>query len=228
MGGHQVWDEVLRVGWGVELVVLISGSAFTWEELIAADLPRGDKQAELAMLFRPDCPVEFLRASSFHLVVLADPMLPIAAARKVLKADPAAYEISKLARRGDLSRLELAAAATHGLRRARWYGRRADSYLALDQMPPARLQGFADQHDVEASGMLRHRRCPEAVVLAHVLARSARVRFLALSAAKRRGLTIDPVLLRAARDLPVAEPSDTGIKYSDRIGTLTSELLGAS
>jgi hypothetical protein len=126
------------------------------------------------MLFRPDCPVEFLRASSFYLVVLADPMLPIAIVRKVLKADPVAYEISKLARRGDLSRLELAAAATHGLRRARWYGRRADSYLALEEMPPARLQGFADQHDVEASGMLRHRSCPEAVVLAHVLARSAR------------------------------------------------------
>ena len=43
--------------------------------------PREDRLAELAMLYREDCPVDFLRESRFQWEVMRDPALPVATAR---------------------------------------------------------------------------------------------------------------------------------------------------
>lgn len=218
-------EQVLREGAGAALVSLIAGDTFTWAELIAAGLPRSDKQAELAMLFRPDCDVAFLRASSFHRDVISDPMLPVEVARAVLADQPTAYELRELSRRPDLSRADIAAAAAHSLRLARWHGRPAERFLSLSALPASRLTEVADQHDSEAVGMLRHPRCPESIVLRHLLARSARVRYAALAATRRRNLAIDSALVRAARDLPMTERPNTFHPYGPRVRELADRIL---
>lgn len=42
---------------GVALAAAVASEAVTFEDCVAAGLPRGDRLAELVMLYRPDCPV---------------------------------------------------------------------------------------------------------------------------------------------------------------------------
>ena len=55
------------------------------------------------MLYREDCPVDFLRESRFQWEVMRDPALPVATARAVLEAKPSAWEIRVLSGRKDLT-----------------------------------------------------------------------------------------------------------------------------
>lgn len=217
--------QVLREGSGVELAAVVASAEVSFEDCLAAGLPRGERIAEMAMLYRADCPVEFLRKSAFHLNVLADPQLPLATARAVLAARPTAYEIAKLSNRRDIARDVLLRAAAWGHRLARARGVSGGDYLRLDCVPPQRLTEVADQQDGEAAGLLRNPRCPDDLVLRYLTAPSARVRYSALAVARRRDLAIDPVLLRTARDLPLTDQKN--YPYADRIRAIAEHLLAA-
>lgn len=224
-GEDQNRIRVLREGFGVPLAAAVASDAVTFEDCLAAGLPRGDRIAEMAMLYRADCPVEFLRKSSFHMNVLADPQLPLATARAVLAARPTAYEIIKLGRRPDIPREALLRAANRGHWLARVRGESGGGYLRLDCIPPQQLAEIAEQQDGEAVGMLGNPQCPEDVVLRYVLARSAPVRYAALAATKRRNLAIDSALIRTARDFPMTDR--TTFPYADRVRTLADQILAA-
>lgn len=214
---------VLREGSGVALAVVVASDAVTFNDCLAAGLPRGDRIAEMAMLYRQDCSVEFLRASSFHLNVLRDPQPPLTTARALLAARPRAYEISKLNRRADVPHEALVRAAIRGYRQARARGESGGDYLRLDCVPPQRLTEVAAQQDGEAMGMLRHSQCPEDVVLCYLLARSARVRYAALAATRRRNLVVDSALLRAAGHLPMTDREV--YPCADRVRTFAGQIL---
>lgn len=217
--------RVLREGSGVPLAAAVAGDAVSFEDCLAAGLPRGDRIAEMAMLYRQDCRVEFLRKSSFHLNVLADPLLPLSTARAVLAARPTAYEIGKLSARPDISRESLTRAARRGHRLARGRGESGGGYLRLGCISPQQLAELAVQQDGEAVGMLSNPRCPEEVVLRYILARSAFVRYAALVATKRRNLAVDVELIRGARDIPMADRKT--FPYAERVRRLADQILAA-
>lgn len=217
--------RILREGSGAELLAVVESTAVTWEDLIEAGLPRGDKRAELVMLYRADCPLEFHRASGFHHDVLADPSLPTSTALAVLGAQPTAYEVARLSRRRDFPRAELATASARGAKLANWRGRSGSAYLRLDVMPTARLVELSAVQDADAAGMLQHPRCPEEIVLKHALSRSALLRHLALVAIKQRGIEADRLLLRMAKAAPMTERTGTRFPYADRVRVLAAELL---
>jgi hypothetical protein len=75
--------------------------------------------------------------------------------------------------------------------------------------------------------VLRNKRCPENLVVSHLLSRSARVRFAALRATQRRTLAIDSALIRSARDLPMTEKTNTTYPYTERVKKLAGEILDA-
>jgi hypothetical protein len=217
--------QLLRTATGAALAVAVASTAVTFAECLAAGLPRGERLAEMAMLYREDCPVEFLRGSAFHTIVLGDSKLPLKTARAVLAARPSSYEISRLSRRTDIPREALQRAADRGHRLARARGESGGEYLRIDCVLPQRITALADQQDGEAVGMLRHPRCPEEVVLRYVLARSARVRYAALVATKRRALLIDSALIRAARDLPMTDHGR--FPYAERVRATANQILSA-
>lgn len=215
----------LRESSGVALAAAVASEAVTFEDCLAAGLPRGDRFAELAMLYRPDCPVAFLRKSAFHLSVLGDPNLPSSTARALLASRPAAYEIARLAKRGDMPREALLRASMRGHRLARSRGESGGEYLRLDCVPRQRLTELADQQDGEAVGMLRNPRCDDELILRYLFARSARVRYTALATIKRRNLPIDSSLIRIARDLPATDYQP--YSYADRVKAIADQILAA-
>lgn len=216
---------LLREASGAVLAMAVASDAVTFDDCLAAGLPRGERIAEMAMLYRVDCAVEFLRGSAFHMNVLRDPKLPLTTARSVLAARPSSYEISALSKRNDIPRLALQRAADRGHRLARTRGEGGGDYLRIDCVHPQRLTQIADQQDGESIGMLRHPRCPEDVVLRYVLAHSARVRYAALAATKRRNLPIDSAMIRAARDLPMTDHGP--LPYAGRVRTTADQILDA-
>ena len=138
------------------------------------------------MLYREDCPVDFLRKSRFQWDVMRDPALPVATARAVLDAKPSAWEIRVLSGRKDLTSKELQLAAVRGRARARWQGKSGGDYAALRCLPAGWLELTANGVDDEIVGILRNPNCPEAVVRRYVTCGSARVRLQALLATHRR------------------------------------------
>ena len=88
---------------GLRWRAVVASESVTFDDCLAAGLPRGERIAEMAMLYRDDCPVTFLRSSAFHMNVLRDPKLPLKTARAVLAARPSSYEISALSKRTDIS-----------------------------------------------------------------------------------------------------------------------------
>lgn len=151
----------LRHGTGITLAAAIARDTITFADCLAAGLSRADRFAELAMLYRPDCPVTFLRNSAPPLAVLRDTNLPLATAHALLAADPSALEIRLLSTRTDIDKALLAKAAVRGHRLATWYGRRGGPYLPSPAMPVSRLRELADRHEDEAAAMLRHPNAPK-------------------------------------------------------------------
>lgn len=217
--------RLLREASGVALAAVVASDTVTFDDCLAAGLPRGERIAEMAMLYREDCPVAFLRSSAFHMSVLRDPKLPLNTARAVLAARPTSYEISRLSKRTDIPSEALRRAADRGHRLARARGESGEDYLRLDCVPPQRLTQLADEQDGEAIGMLRHPRCPGDVVLRYLLSRSARVRSAALVAIKRRNLPIDSSLIRAARDLPMTDHGP--FPCAERVRATADQILAA-
>lgn len=220
-------SQVLREASGVALAAVVASDDVTWQDLIEAGLPRGDRLAELAMLYRSDCPVEFLRKSTFHLAVLGDAALPTATAQAVAAADPQPWELRKLAKRGDVGRAALVAGALRGAKLANWRGRSARFYLSFGLIPPAKLLELSRQQDEDTVGMLRHPRCPEEIVRKHVLARSASVRLAALQAVRARNLAFESSLVELARTLPVTEEPRTVTPVAVTVRSLAAEILEA-
>lgn len=224
---HAQRLQTLRDGTLIEVLELIHSDQVSWEDLIAVGLPRSDVRLEVAMMYRPECPADFFRASSLAFEVVEDLHLPTTVAKALLDSKPEAYEIRRLARRGDLTESDLRQAAQSGLRRARWYGKKAGAFLELSVMAVTTLSRTAKEHEDEAVGLLRHRNCPEGIVHDHVLARPARVRLAALNAVKDRNLAIDSTLIRLAGDLPMRETPDTRFPLAPRVKTLVKEILEA-
>lgn len=215
--------EALGTASGAELAAAAGSPLVTFEELVEAGLPREDRLAELAMLYREDCPVQFLRESRFRLEVFRDPALPVTTARAVLEAQPAALEISLLSKRKDLSSKELQLAAVKGRARSRWQGKDGGDYAALRCLPAGWLELASNGVDAEIIGILRNPNCPEAVVLRYIVCGTARVRLQALIATHRRGLAIESSLIAAARDLPMTD--STTLPRRDRVQSLANRIL---
>lgn len=196
---------------GATLAAVAASPRLTFKNLLDAGLPGQDRVVELAMLYRSDCPAEFLRSSRFHFEVLRDPALSVYVARRVLTAAPSAVEVSVLSRRKDLSSKEVQLAAVQGYGRAGNAGGRAQ-YAALACLPGGWVRLQADGLDSEIVGLLRNPNCPEDIVRRNLTHGTARVRRFALRAVEGRGLSFPTVLIRAARDLPM----DDTPKYPSR------------
>ncbi len=215
--------EALGTASGAELAAAAASPLVTFDELLEACLPREDRVAELAMLYRKDCPVHFLRDSRFHLEVLCDPALPVTNARALLEARPRAMEISLLSKRKDLSSKELQLAAVNGRDRSRWQGKDGGDYAALRCLPAGWLELASNGVDAEIMGILRNPNCPESVVRRYIVCGTARIRLQALMATHRRGLAIESSLIVAARDLPMTD--STTLPRRDRVRTLANRIL---
>ena len=215
--------EALGTASGAELAAAAASPLVTFDELLEAGLPREDRVAELAMLYREDCPVHFLRESRFHLEVLGDPALPVTNARALLEARPRALEISLLSKRKDLSSKELQLAAVKGRARSRWLGKDGGDYAALRCLPAGWLELASNGVDTEIIGILRNPNCPESVVRRYIVCGTARIRLQALMATHRRGLAIESSLIVAARDLPMTD--STTLPRRDRVRTLANRIL---
>lgn len=196
-----------------------------FEELVAAGLPDGDRLVELAMLYRKDCPVDFLRESRFQWEVMNDPALPVTTARAVLAANPTAAEIRQLSRRKDLTSKELQLAAVKGRARARWQGKSGADFAALRCLPGGWVELTANGVDDEIVGLLRNPNCPENVVRRYLTAGAARVRLCALIATQRRDLPIESSLVIAARDLPMSDSAK--FPRRDRVVDVANRILAA-
>jgi hypothetical protein len=219
--------QLLREASGATLAAVASRDDITWQDLVEAGLPRGDRLAELAMLYRSDCPVEFLRKSPFHMNVLSDLALPASTAQAVAAADPSPWELRKLAKRGDVPRSTLVTGALRGAKLSHWRGRSARFYLSLGLIPPAKLLELSRQQDEDTVGMLRHAGCPEEIVRKHVLARSASVRLAALRAIRARNLAVESSLVELAGTLPVTEEPRTTTPVAVTVTSLADEILEA-
>lgn len=217
--------ETLRTASGARLAAVVASPLVTFAELLEAGLPRDDRLAELAMLYREDCPAEFLRESRFHREVLSDPALPVATARALLEAKPSAWEIRALSGRKDLTSKELQLAAVKGRARARWQGKSGGDYAALRCLPAGWLELTANGVDDEIIGILRNPNCPEAVVRRHITYGTARVRLNALLATHRRTLAIESSLIIAARDLPMTDSASCPRR--DRVVEVANRILAS-
>lgn len=217
--------ETLRTASGARLAAAVAGPLVTFAELLEAGLPRENRLAELAMLYREDCSVDFLRKSRFQWDVMRDPALPVATARAMLDAKPSAWEIRVLSGREDLTGKELQLAAVRGRARARWQGKSGGEYAALRCLPAGWLELTANGVDDEIVGILRNPNCPEAVVRRYVTCGSARVRLQALLATHRRTLDIESSLVLAARDLPMTDTAK--FPRRERVVEVANRILAA-
>ncbi|RYC05660.1 hypothetical protein [Nocardioides zhouii] len=217
--------ETLGTASGATLAAAAASALVTFAELLAAGLPREDRLAELAMLYRGDCPVGFLRESRFQGEVIRDPALPVSTARAVLEAKPSALEIDVLSRRKDLANKELQLAAVRGRARARWQGKSGGEYAALRCLPAGWLELAGNGVDEEIVGILRNPNCSEAVVRRYITCGTARVRLQALLATHRRGLAIESSLVVAARDLPMTDSPK--FPRRDRVVEVANRILAA-
>ena len=216
-------DVAVAQASGPALAVAVSSDLVTFAELVEAGLPRGDRLAELAMLYREDCPVEFLRDSRFSYDVLRDPALPLATARALLRCRPSAMEIRLLSRRKDIPIKALQLAAVTGRARARARGQDGADYSALACLPSGWLGLASTGVDAEIVGILRNPNCPEEVVRRYVTCGSARVRHQALAVTHRRGLAVESSLIRAARDLPMTDSAKFPMR--ERVRELADRIL---
>jgi len=175
------------------------------------------------MLYREDCTVDVLRESRFSYDALRDPALPLPMARSVLTRRPSALEIRLLSRRKDIPSKALQLAAVTGRARARARGQDGADYSALACLPAGWLELASNGVDAEIVGILRNPNCPEEVVRRYVTSGSARVRHQALAVTRRRGLSIESSLIRAARDLPMTD----SVKFPmrERVRELADRIL---
>lgn len=217
--------ETLRTASGARLATAVASPLVTFAELLQAGLPGEDRLAELAMLYRDDCPVSFLRGSRFRDEVMEDPAMPVATARAVLEAKPSAAEIRTLSARKDLSSKELQLAAVRGRALARWRGGGGGEYSALRCLPAGWLELASNLGDDEIIGILRNPNCPEAVVRRHITYGTARVRLNALLATHRRTLAIESSLIIAARDLPMTDSAS--YPRRDRVVEVANRILAS-
>lgn len=217
--------DALRTASGPELAAAAGSSLVSWTELLEAGLPREDRFAELAMLYREDCPVEFLRMSRFKLEALKDPALPLTTARAVLEATPTALDISVLSQRKDLQHKELHTAAVRGRAVERWRGRSGGEYAALPCLRAGWLDLASNTVDDEIVGILRNPHCPEEVVRRYLTCGAARIRLQALTVTYRRNLAIESSLVIAARDLPMTD--STKFPRRDRVVAIANRILAA-
>lgn len=217
--------ETLGTDSGAVLAAAVASPLVTFAELLEAGLPGEDRLAQLAMLYREDCPVDFLRESRFRDEAMTDPALPVTTARAVLEAQPSAGEIRALSRRKDLTSKELQLAAVKGRQRARWHGKSGGDYAALRCLPAGWLELAANGVDDEMVGILRNPNCPESVVRRYLTCGSARVRLSALLATHRRTLAIESSLIVAARDLPMTDSAT--FPRRDRVVEVANRILAA-
>lgn len=217
--------ETLGTASGAALAAAVASALVTFAELLEAGLPRGDRLAELAMLYRDDCPVGFLRESRFQWEAMRDPALPVTTARAVLAAQPSAMEFSSLSKRKDLSSKEVQLAAVKGRQRARWQGKDGGDYAALRCLPAGWLELASNGVDSEIIGILRNPNCPEPVVRRYIVCGTARVRLQALVATHRSGLAIESSLIEAARDLPMTDSAK--FPSRDRVVEVANRILAA-
>ena len=217
--------EALATASGAALAAAVVSPLVTFAELIEAGLPREDRLAELAMLYREDCPVAFLRDSRFQWEVMKDPALPVVTARALLAAKPSALEISALPRRKDLSSKEVQLAAVRGRAQAKWQGKSGGEYAALRCLPVGWLELASNGVDDEVVGILRNPNCPEAVVRRFITYGTARVRLQALRATHGRDLAIESSLVVAARDLPMTDSAK--FPHRERVVSLANRILAA-
>lgn len=216
-------DTALAQASGPALAVAVSSALVTFAELVEVGLPRGDRHAELAMLYRADCSVDFLRSSRFTFDVLRDPALPLTTARAVLKSSPSALEIRILSRRKDIPSRAFQLAAETSRARARARGQDGADYAALACLPAGWLELAAKSVDADIVNILRNPNCPEEVVRRHVTSGSARVRHQALAVTRRRALAIESSLICAARDLPMIDSAR--FPMAGRVQSLANRIL---
>ncbi|TIC83847.1 hypothetical protein E8D34_14885 [Nocardioides sp. GY 10113] len=180
---------------------------------------------EVARLYRPDCPVEFIAVSDFKARILADPTWPLACATRYLAARPSAWDLDCLAKRGDIAEDLLTEAAIKGYRRTPPGLARA-RYLQLPFLSTDTLRSLSDSNELELRVALRHPQCPEQIVTRCLTSPRAAVRWSALRAVRRRRLPIDSAYIRAAADLPMTESAGgptTG--YRRRVESVAKQIL---
>lgn len=183
---------------------------------------------EVARLYRPDCPVDFIAASDFKARVLSDPTWPLVCAMRFLAARPSAWDLEHLAKRGDIPAEMLVEAAIQGYRRAR-PGMAKARFLQLAFLPQETLRAILEEQDREARSALRHPHCPEAFVVRCLMSPSASVRWSALRAVQRRSLPVDSAYIRAAMELPVHDSGQYAppLGYRHRVEHVARQILAA-
>lgn len=207
---------------GPGLAAAVADPGLRFADLVEAGLPGGDAHAELAMLYRHDCPAGFLRRSQFTLQALRDPALPVVTARRLLASKPSPLEIQILGRRKDLTSKELQLAAVTGRDNAPDSARRA-AYAALSCLPAGWVELACNGIDAEILGMLRNPNCPEGVVRRYVTHTSARIRHAALRAVLRRNLPVESSFIRAAHTLPMTDSARW--PRADQVRQLARDIL---
>ena len=215
----------LNAGKGVARIRAVMSDLVRFDELLAAGLPDGDRLVELAMLYRKDCPVEFLRESRFQWEVMRDCALPVTTARAVLESKPSALEINALSKRKDLTSKELQLAAVKGRARARWSGKSGGDYAALRCLPAGWLELTSNGVADEIVGILRNPNCSEVVVRRYITCGAARIRLQALTVTHRRDLAIESSLIVAARDFPMTVSAKFPCR--DRVVEIANRILAA-
>ena len=183
---------------------------------------------EVARLYRPDCPVDFVAASDFKSRVLGDPTWPLVCAMRYLAARPSAWDLQCLAKRGDMPVKMLEEAAIKGHRTAR-PGLAKARYLQLWFMPRETLRAMRDFHDLEERAALRHPECPEAIVISCLTSHLASVRWSALRVVQQRNLPVDSAYIRAAMELPMTDAGKGGpaLGYRCRVATVAKQILAS-
>ena len=183
---------------------------------------------EVARLYRPDCPVEFIAASDFKARVLSDPTWPLVSAKRYLAARPSAWDLQCLAKRGDIPAKMLAEAAIKGYRTAR-PGYAKARYLQLSFMPHDALRAMANCQELEVRSALRHPECPEAIVIGCLTSHLASVRWSALRVVRHRNLPVDSAYIRAAMELPMTDAGRGGpaLGYRSRVATVAKQILAS-
>lgn len=180
---------------------------------------------EVARLYRPDCPVEFIAASDFKARILGDPTWPAACARRYLAARPSAWDLECLAERGDIAEALLAEAAMKGYRMTRPGLARA-RYLQLPFLSSETLRSINDSNELELKSALRHPECPEEIVTRCLTSPRAAVRWSALRAVRQRRLPIDSAYIRAAAELPMTESAvGPAMGYRRRVESAAKQIL---
>ncbi len=183
---------------------------------------------EVARLYRPDCPVEFIAASDFKARVLGDPTWPLVCAMRYLMAKPSVWDLENLAKRGDIPEELLAEAATKGYRTA-VHGSSKARFLQLSFFPRETMHTVMRQRDLEARAALRHPLCPDGFVIGCITSPLASVRWSALRVVQQRGLPVDSAYIRAAMELPMNDSGRDGppLGYRFRVRTVAKQILAS-